>query len=239
MIKKNSKIPKLFVHIAGQSPLKGTILLIKTWNEKKIKKPLIITVRNEFDGNIKLFNYWKSLRPSKIKGLPDIDSLQNAWKSHLPTVDIPSFEKVGSIYLCNQNLDIKIIRFLQNIADVHMCPSAMEGWGQYIDEGRRSKSVVLTLDAPPMNELIEVKSGVLVPSIKGPSIIEILPHNWTRYLSKFANKDTYTATINNMYIKIQHIIKMSESEKRKMGENAFVKSKKDYEFFKRHFMKLL
>lgn len=233
------KIPNLFVHIVGQSPLKGTIILIKTWNDKHIKVPLIVTAKNKDGGNTKLFNYWKSLRPNKIKGLPDIAGLKNAWDMHLHNIEIPVFEKVGSIYLCDKTLDINIIRFLQNVADVHMCPSAMEGWGQYIDEGRRTKSVVLTLDAPPMNELIDAKSGVLVSAMKGPSTKQILPPNWTQYSSGFANKDTYTATINNMYIKIQDIIKMSESEKRKMGENAFVKSKKDYEFFKRHFMKLL
>ena len=239
--KNNSKIQKLFVHIAGQSPLKGTILLIKTWNDKKIKEPLIIIARNDFFGNNKLFNYWKSLHPIKIKGLPDIEELKNAWKNHTYNMEahIPTFEKVGSIYLCNQNLDIKIIRFLQNIAGIHICPSAIEGWGQYIDEGRRTKSVVLTLNAPPMNELIDEKTGILVPSMKGPSIIEILPSHWTKYLSKLANTNTYTATINNMYIKIQDIIKLSESEKRKMGENAFAKSSKDYEFFEKNFMKLL
>ena len=233
------KIHNLFVHIAGQSPLKGTIILIKTWNDKHIKVPLIVTAKNKDGGNTKLFNYWKSLRPNKIKGLPDIAGLKSSWNTHLLNVEIPIFEKVGAIYLCDKTLDINIIRFLQNIADVHMCPSAIEGWGQYIDEGRRTKSVVLTLDAPPMNELIDVKSGVLVSAMKGPSTKQILPPNWTQYSSGFANKDTYTPTINNMYIKIQDIIRMSESEKRKMGENAFVKSKKNYEFFKRHFMKLL
>jgi hypothetical protein len=237
--KQLSKIPNLFVHIAGQSPLKGTIILIKTWNDKHIKEPLIITAKNLFGGNTKLFNYWKSLRPTKIKGLPDIDGLKSAWNTYLPNVEIPLFEKVGSIYLCDKTLDINIIRFLQNIADVHMCPSAIEGWGQYIDEGRRTKSVVLTLDAPPMNELIDVKSGVLVPATKGPSTKQILPPNWTQYLSKFANKDTYTTNINNMYMKIQDILKMTESEKRKMGETAFAKSKKDYELFERNFIKLL
>jgi hypothetical protein len=233
------KIPNLFVHIVGQSPLKGTIILIKTWNDKHIKEPLIITAKNMYGGNTKLFNYWKSLRPTKIKGLPDIDGLKSAWNTYLPNVEIPLFENVGSIYLCDKTLDINIIRFLQNIADVHMCPSAIEGWGQYIDEGRRTKSVVLTLDAPPMNELIDVKSGVLVPATKGPSTKQILPPNWTQYLSKFANKDTYTANVNNMYMKIQDILKMTESEKRKMGENAFAKSAKDYEFFEKNFMKLL
>ena len=233
------KIPHLFCHFAGRSPLKGTINLIKTWNFKKIKEPLIIIAANFLGGNTKLFNYWKSLHPIKIKGLPNINGLKSSWETHIPNSEIPIFEKVDSIYLYDNYLDVKTLRFLQNIAEIHMCPSAMEGWGQYIDEGRRTKSVVLILDAPPMNELIDEKSGILVPSIKGPSVTNFLPSNWNKYTSEFANKDTYTATINNMYNSIQRIIKMSESEKRKMGENAFVKSAKDYELFERNFMKLL
>ena len=62
---------------------------------------------------------------------------------------------IKRIYFCNTVLDYNVIQFLQVIGEIHMCPSLIEGWGQYIDEGRRSKSVVVTLNAPPMNELIK------------------------------------------------------------------------------------
>ena len=66
-----------------------------------------------------------------------------------------------------------------------MCPSLIEGWGQYIDEGRRAKSVVVTLNAPPMNELIQNdKTGILVKASKGQSMKQLLPHGWTKYFTK-------------------------------------------------------
>lgn len=239
LLKNITKIPNLFIHIAGQSPLKGTINLIQTWHNKNINEPLIIIAKNTYGGNTKLFNYWNSLHPTKINGLPNIENLNTQWKTHLPDMNIPKFENVKSIYLCNDTLDSKIITFLQNITTVHMCPSAIEGWGQYIDEGRRTKSIVATLNAPPMNELIDKKSGILINAKKGQSIRKILPYSWTKYLSKYANTDTYTANINDMYNSIKEIIKMTNQEKITMGENAFTKSNQDYNFFENNLIKLL
>jgi glycosyltransferase involved in cell wall biosynthesis len=51
---------------------------------------------------------------------------------------------------------------LRNLADVYVCPSVAEGWGHYLVEGILSKKLIITTNAPPMNELITKKSGVLV-----------------------------------------------------------------------------
>ena len=239
------KIPNLFIHIVGASPLKGTKLLIETWIEKKIKEPLIITGYNKDHGNDKLFLYWNSLHPRIIKNGSLPENIKIQWKKHLDNISIPEFQNIGSVYFFNGKLDMKIIKFLQLSADVHMCPSLIEGWGQYIDEGRRSKSVVLILDAPPMNELIDNETGILVKATKGPSTKSkaLLPYSWTQYFSKEVERlglyNTYKTTVNDLYECIKHILDMSEKEKRQMGERAFKKSKEDYEMFSDRFIKVL
>jgi hypothetical protein len=134
-----------------------------------------------------------------------------------------------------------------------MCPSLIEGWGQYIDEGRRAKAVVLTLDAPPMNELIidnnrnsniDRDTGILVKAIKGPPMRQLLPPGWTQYFTK--NKEynkflytTYKTNINDLYNGISRILKMSPETKRQLGVNALKKSQYDYTTFKKQFIKVL
>ena len=248
-INKIDKIPELFIHIVGSSPLKGTKTLIDTWIHKHIKQPLIITANNMAGGNTKLFNYWKSLKP-KLKPLPEIVLKKwEEWKilTHTASISLPPFETIdsSSVYFCNTVLDYSIIQFLQSVAGVHMCPSLIEGWGQYIDEGRRSQSVVLTLDAPPMNELIkDGTSGILVKATKGPSMRQLLPNPWTQYFTK--NKEynkflytTYKTNINDLYNSINRILKMTPEQKRHLGINALKQSQHDYIVFKKQFIKVL
>lgn len=247
-INKIDKLNNLFIHIVGSSPMKGTKTLINTWIYKKINYPLIITGNNKSGGNTNLFNYWKSLKP-KLKDLPDsvLDKWEE-WKQLTNTNDnakLPKFENIDSIYFCNTVLDYNIIQFLQVIGEIHMCPSLIEGWGQYIDEGRRSKSVVVTLNAPPMNELIKNgKTGILVKASKGPSMRQLLPYGWIQYFTKNKtyNKflySTYKTTVNDLYNSINSIIKMSPEQKRKLGINAFTQSQKDYELFTQLFLQVI
>ena len=247
-INKIDKLNNLFIHIVGSSPMKGTKTLINTWIYKKINYPLIITGNNKSGGNTNLFNYWKSLKP-KLKDLPDsvLDKWEE-WKQLTNTNDnakLPKFENIDSIYFCNTVLDYNIIQFLQVIGEIHMCPSLIEGWGQYIDEGRRSKSVVVTLNAPPMNEFIKNgKTGILVKASKGPSMRQLLPYGWIQYFTKNKtyNKflySTYKTTVNDLYNSINSIIKMSPEQKRKLGINAFTQSQKDYELFTQLFLQVI
>jgi glycosyltransferase involved in cell wall biosynthesis len=62
---------------------------------------------------------------------------------------------------------VEDVRALQNGHAFHLCLSEAEGWGHYIVEAMSCGVVVITCDAPPMNELVDATRGVLVATGEG------------------------------------------------------------------------
>lgn len=74
-------------------------------------------------------------------------------------------ELPANVQLVREHLDDAAYQALQNRYRFHLCPSQTEGFGHYLVEAMSCAAVVLTLDAPPMNELVTPARGVLVPAM--------------------------------------------------------------------------
>lgn len=88
---------------------------------------------------------------------------------------------------------------------VQLCTSSTEGFGHHINEARAIGALVVTLDAPPMNELVDANSGVLV------AYAETSPHH---------NGFFYKSTQDQLLEAITRVIEMPIEERASLGESA-------------------
>lgn len=93
------------------------------------------------------------------------------WRRHpewprLTVVQNPRTAQPGAaaanIDHCVDYLDDAELQRLQNAHAFHLCPSETEGFGHYIVEAMGLGALVITLDAPPMHELVTPERGLLV-----------------------------------------------------------------------------
>lgn len=68
----------------------------------------------------------------------------------------------NNIEICRNYLDDAALKRLQNRYRFHLCTSETEGWGHYLAEAMSVGAIVVSVDAPPMNELITPERGVLI-----------------------------------------------------------------------------
>jgi glycosyltransferase involved in cell wall biosynthesis len=110
-----------------------------------------------------------------------------------------------NIEIITEHLDEATLNMLMNSAGVHICPSETEGFGHYINEALSTKAVVITTNAPPMNELVSGDFGVFV--------------NYST-VTRQSFSERFHVDAGDLERKIESVINMRPEIKAAMGERA-------------------
>ena len=119
-------------------------------------------------------DYTKFLHACGASNNKQTQKIIDWWKPEYPKLTViankdcveVNFKQQDNIEYVFERLDDLKFDSLFNSCGVHICASETEGFGHYINEAKLCKSVVITTDAPPMNELINQSNGFLVKSKK-------------------------------------------------------------------------
>jgi glycosyltransferase involved in cell wall biosynthesis len=142
------------------------------------------------------------------------DTLLALWRRHpeWPTLTVLQSPRVAREVVSAPNIAHRIdyipdaeLRRIQNAHRFHLCPSETEGFGHYLVEAMGVGAVVVTLDAPPMNEMVSPDRGALIsPSRTG-----------TQSLAT-----TYFYDADTMRTVIERLMQTSDDELDRMGAAA-------------------
>jgi len=210
----------IVLHMAGSSFLKGTFSLLKSWVTYNLQSvSTLIISKSDGPGSKDYLQYWNELSPICI----------SEWRGI--KIDGEQYRNI----IFTKYLDPEEKDKLYRIAGVYLCPSVAEGFGHYINEGRMTKSVVITTDSEPMNELIDKSNGVLIPVNYKQSIKNYIP--WVKFLSS----ETKVAVVHEEEIikKLIEVDNMSVSDKIKMGNISRERYERDTKFFEEKFSSLI
>jgi glycosyltransferase involved in cell wall biosynthesis len=141
--KKIIKDPNTFIHFAGKSPFKNTAYLVNCWLNNKCflnidpQIKLYITCYDHCFRSM-VFNF-KKIKKDNVNFYFQKDKI---------------FTYKNITFFCQKAPYEQYLDILSK-ANVAICISSMEGYAHYINEARFLKTFVITVDAAPMNELVE------------------------------------------------------------------------------------
>lgn len=105
-------------------------------------------------------------------GQKGTSAIMTAWSHHLsfPNLTVirhcfPPCPDQDNVCWIAHRVEEEMLRDLQNRCGIHLCLSETEGFGHYLMEAMSTGAVVITTDAPPMNEFIH-DLRCLVPAFR-------------------------------------------------------------------------
>lgn len=176
-------------------------------------------------------DFSKVLHVAGNSGFKGTEALLQVWRKHpeWPTLTL----------VCNQRPDRNElpgnIEVLSNITDndlstlwatagIAVLPSEVEGFGQILVEAQAYGCVVVTTDAPPMNEVVDSAFGILVPY---------------RSTGVFRMGTRYFVDPQELEQAIQHLLTLPTQNLQAMSTSAIQHARKNHELFISRVSKLL
>jgi len=197
-------------------------LALKTFKKKKCKTYFLnFTSFDRYTAGVEK-DYYRPLHTKGVSNLKSTNEVIGAWKIR-PDFPVLTFTQIYALFNPQIENIHTITGFIpseelieiQNSHGLHICPSQAEGFGHYIIEGMSTGAVVVTTDAPPMNEYITDKR-CLVP------VHDYFDRGVTRI---------YKIHSKNLAAVVSKLFLLNEDELRKIGErnrNYYLEQKADF-----------
>jgi hypothetical protein len=140
--------PNLFIHLAGKSPFKNTPDLVHCW----IKNKGFLDIDSDVKLVITCYEHCSKWFNLTLKRFFKYDFEKDPDVSMNHKTNIATYKNM-TIYFKSITPYSDFIDIITK-ANVAICISNKEGYGHYINEARYLKKFIITLDYPPMNELV-------------------------------------------------------------------------------------
>ena len=189
--------------------------IVGNFKDKKNKEIAHLAGKSKFKMTSIIFNVWKR---NNHYPLINITCFKNCYKNLLKYTEL---SKLNNLILYKNRLSDDKFYKIAKLSECYLCPSYMEGYGHYINEGRGNSAFIITTNGAPMNELIDNTCGILIDATP-----KKYSFNGFTYIRSYEIKESALEKAINKYLSL------SKKEIKNMRRESYIRFKHDEEFFK-------